>query len=126
MNEIMTVSTNYQDSQHFTLPEVMNEPLPAVHPPISETEMKFNPFSSPEMPDELNTTTSSEIGVKLNTNPSSDIKMNYSSPHSSETEVKFVNQNFQFASKDIRYQKTGIKKSIHQPNETEGYVQKKV
>ena len=125
VNEIMTVSTNYQDPQHFTHPEVMNEPLSAVHPPTSETKMKLTPSSSPELQVELHTT-SSETGVKLNTNPSEDIKMKYSTPHSSETEVKFVNQNFPFASKDIRYQQTGVQMSIHQPNETEGFVKKKV
>ena len=128
VNEIMTVSINYQDPHNFTHPEVMNEPLPAVHPPSSETEMKFTPSSSPKMPVDFNTTTSSKTGVKLNinTNPSSDIKMKYSTPHSSETKEKLSKQNFPFSSKDIRYKQTGTKKSKYQPNETVGFVKKKV
>ena len=126
VNEIMTVSTNYQVPQHFTVSEVTNEPLPTVHPPTTETEMKFTPSSSLEMPVEFITTTSSETGVKFNTNPSSDIKMKYSTPNSSENEVKFDNQNFPFTSKDIRCKQTGTKKSKHQPNETVGFVKKKV
>ena len=131
----MTVSSIQQVPQHVNQPEFMNESLPAVPTPTYETEMKCMSPPSSQIPVELassethvqfTSNPSSDTRVELNINPSSETELKCSTPISSETEVEFVNQKTSFPSKDIRYVKTAIKKSIPHPNKLVGDVKKKV
>ena len=91
--------------------------------PSSETTNKFTNPTPPENKAENTTTTS---GVECNTDPSSDIGIKCTTPLSYKTEVEFVSQNAQFASKDIRYEKTVMKKLKQHTNEPTKVVKKKV
>ena len=93
----MTVSSIHQVPQDDTLPEVINESLPTVNIPTSDSEVKVTPSPASQIPVELTSTPSSEAGVDINSNPSSEIDMECSIPLSSETEVKIVCQNNPFA-----------------------------
>ena len=141
MDEILTVSTNNPLLNHVPLPEEMDESLPTVHPSSpksSDTDVKFNMSQSPQTAEEITThpsfetkekfttalppedkventaITSSETGVEFNTDPSSENRTKCTTTFSYETEVEFVSQNAQFASKDIRYEKTTkvVKKKV--------------
>ena len=85
--------------------------------PSSETTNKFTNPTPPEDKAENTTPTSSETEVEYNTDPSSEIGIKCTTPLSYKTEVEFVSQNTQFASKDIRYEKTVKKKLKHHTNE---------
>ena len=141
MDEILTVSTNNPLLNHVPLPEELNEPLQTVHsssPKSSDTDVKLNISQSPQTAEEYIThpsfetkekfttalppedkventaITSSETGVEFNTDPSLEIGTKCTTTFSYETEVEFVSQNAQFASKDIRYEKTTkvVKKKV--------------
>ena len=91
--------------------------------PSSETTNKFTNPTPPEDKAENTTITSSETEIEFNTDPSSEIGIRCTA---SLSEVKFVSQNAQFASKDIRYEKTVMKKSKQHANEPIQVVKKKV
>ena len=91
-----------------------------------ETGMKFTELLSPETKENFITPALSENKVELNNTPSSEAKVNITTPSPSEVEMKSFNQNALYASKDIRYKKTKIKKSKQEPFSPVGYVKKKV
>ena len=135
----MTVSSINQVPLHDTMSEAMNESLPTVPTPSSESGVKFitpsassgrtvesNTPHSSETGLEVNIVPSSETGVEFKINPSSKIEIKSSSPLSSEDEGKFVNQNTPFGSTDIRFGKSGIKKLKQHQNKHNGNVKKKV
>ena len=93
--------------------------------PSSEATNRFTNPTPPEDKTENTTTTSSEIAVEFNTDPS-EIGINCTTPLSHETKVEFVSQNAQFASKDIRYEKTAMQKLKQHTNEPRKVVKKKV
>ena len=137
MDDILTVSTNNPLLNHVPLPEEMDETLPS-SPKSSDTDVKFDLSQSPQTAEEITThpsfetkekfttalppedkventaITSSETGVEFNTDPSSENRTKCTTTFSYETEVEFVSQNAQFASKDIRYEKTTkvVKKKV--------------
>ena len=97
----------------------------------SETEVSHVTSTSSETDVKHATPTSSETEVKHVTPTSSETEGKPVTPTSSETEVKLsipsspdtqVNQNVQYASEDIRFMKTRIKKS----NEPLCVIKKKV
>ena len=148
MDDILTVSTNNPLLNHVPLPEEVDETLPTVlpsSPKSSDTDMSQSPQTAeeytthpssetekfttpPPQEDKVENTTiaSSETGVEFNTDPSSENGTKRTIPLSYETEVEFVSQNAQFASKDIRYEKTVMKKLKQHTTEPTKVVKKKV
>ena len=92
----------------------------------SETGMKFTESLSPETKENFITPALSENKVELNNIPSSEGKVNITTPSPSEVEMKSFKQKALYASKDIRYKKTKIKKSKQELFSPVGYVKKKV
>ena len=153
MDEILTVSTINPLSNHVPLPEVMNESLPTIHPssenssetdvninisdssqtdekykihPSSETVEKFTTPPSPQGKTNFPILPSSETGVELNSDSSSEFGKECTTPLTYENEVEFVDQNASFPSKDIRYEKTRMKKLKQHKNKPIEVVKKKV
>ena len=154
MDEILTVSSSIDPlSNNFPLPEEMNESLPTVHPSSqksSETEVKINisPYShteeeytthpssetkeksttlpSPQGKGDFTTLPSSKTGEELNNDPTSEIGKECTTPLFYENEVKVLSQNTKFPSKDIRYEKTRMKKLKQHTNKPKEVVKKKV
>ena len=125
MDDILTVSTNNPLLNHVPLTEEMKESLPTAHPSSpksSDTELNISKEDKAENP----TITFSKTGVEFNTDPSSENGTKCTTPLSYEPEVEFVSQNAQFASKDIRYEKTVMKKLKQHTDEPTKVVKKKV
>ena len=150
MDEILTVSTIRPLSNHAPLPEVMNESPPTAHlssqksdvkynmslssqteeeyitHPSSETKEKSTTSASPQGKADFTTLSSSETGVELNNYPTSEVGKECTTPLFYENEVEVLSQNAKFPSKDIRYEKTRMKKLKQHTDKPIEVVKKKV
>ena len=90
----------------------------------SETGLKLNTPTSTETEMKFDAPSCSETYVEINNTPLSVAEGKSTIPPSSKREIKSLNLNAKYASKDIRYENTKMKKPKQHPISTIGPIKK--